>query len=169
MENRITEQASAYDDLQRMSVHDILTGLNREDARVHEAVRTTIPVMERLVGRIVERMQRGGRMFYIGAGTSGRLAVTDASELPPTYGVPFDRVIGLDRLHAIHLNDSKNPLGARKDRHAPIGEGHIGFEALAAVTNHPALRDLPCFLETPQDDLAGWGAEIAALRAAHAA
>ena len=83
MENRITEQASAYDDLQRMSVHDILTGINREDARVHEAVRTTIPVMERLVERIVERMQRGGRMFYIGAGTSGRLAVTDASELPP--------------------------------------------------------------------------------------
>ena len=84
-----------YDDLQRMSVHDILTGINREDARVHEAVRTTIPVMERLVERIVERMQGGGRMFYIGAGTGGGLAVTDASELPPTYGVPFDRVIGL--------------------------------------------------------------------------
>ena len=60
MENRITEQASAYDDLQRMSVHDILTGINREDARVHEAVRTTIPVMERLVERIVERMECGG-------------------------------------------------------------------------------------------------------------
>ena len=95
MEDRITEQDSAYDDLQRMSVHDILTGINREDARVHEAVRRTIPVMELLVERIVERMQRGGRMFYIGAGTSGRLGVTDASELPPTYGVPFDRVIGL--------------------------------------------------------------------------
>lgn len=95
MENRITEQASAYDDLQRMSVHDILTGINREDARVHEAVRQTIPVMEKLVERIVERMERGGRMFYIGAGTSGRLGVTDASELPPTYGVPFDLVIGL--------------------------------------------------------------------------
>ncbi len=81
----------------------------------------------------------------------------------------FDRAIGLDRLHAIHLNDSKNPLGARKDRHAPIGEGHICFEALSAVTNHPALRDLPFFLETPQGNLAGWGAEIAALRAAHAA
>ena len=65
---RVTEQASAYDDLQRMSVHDILTGINREDARVHEAVRRTIPVMELLVERIVERMQRGGRMFYIGAG-----------------------------------------------------------------------------------------------------
>lgn len=95
MDNRITERSSPYDDLQRMSVHDILTGINREDARVHEAVRQTIPVMERLVERIVERMRRGGRMFYIGAGTSGRLGVTDASELPPTYGVPPDRVIGL--------------------------------------------------------------------------
>ncbi len=80
----------------------------------------------------------------------------------------FDRAIGLDRLRAVHLNDSKNPLGARKDRHARIGEGFIGFDALSAITSHPALRDLPFFLETPQDDLAGWGAEIAALRAAHA-
>lgn len=95
MDHRITEQSSPYDDLQRMSVHDILTGINREDARVHEAVRQTIPVMERLVERIVERMRQGGRMFYIGAGTSGRLGVTDASELPPTFGVPPDRVIGL--------------------------------------------------------------------------
>ena len=78
----------------------------------------------------------------------------------------FDRVIGLERLRAVHLNDSKNPLGAAKDRHALLGEGEIGFEALAAVTNHEALRDLPFFLETPQDDLAGWGAEIAALKAA---
>lgn len=94
-EHRITEQASAYDDLQQMSVRDILEGINGEDARVHEAVRATIPVMEGLVECVVERMERGGRMFYIGAGTSGRLGVTDASELPPTYGVPFDRVIGL--------------------------------------------------------------------------
>ncbi len=78
----------------------------------------------------------------------------------------FDRVIGLERLRAVHLNDSKNPLGAVKDRHARLGEGEIGFEALAAVTNHEALRGLPFFLETPQDDLAGWGAEIAALKAA---
>lgn len=92
---RVTEQASAYDNLQEMSVHDILTDINREDARVHEAVRKTIPVMEQLVERIVERMRRGGRIFYIGAGTSGRLGVTDASELPPTYGVPDGLVIGL--------------------------------------------------------------------------
>ena len=62
----------------------------------------------------------------------------------------FDRVIGLDRLHAIHLNDSMNARGSHKDRHARIGEGEIGFKALAAVTNHPKLRDLPFYLETPQ-------------------
>lgn len=95
MEKRITEQNSEYDNLQEMSVHDLLVGINREDARVHEAVRKVIPVMEQLVERIVERMRRGGRLFYIGAGTSGRLGVTDASELPPTFGIPFDLVIGL--------------------------------------------------------------------------
>lgn len=78
----------------------------------------------------------------------------------------FDRVIDLDRLHAVHLNDSKNPLGAHKDRHAPIGEGCIGFEALSAVTKHPALRDMPFFLETPHDALPEWGEEISSLRAA---
>lgn len=80
----------------------------------------------------------------------------------------FDEVIGLSRLRAIHLNDSLNPCGAHKDRHARIGEGCIGFEALAGVVNHPALRDLPFFLETPQDDLDGYGREIAALRRARA-
>ncbi|TNU91746.1 deoxyribonuclease IV [Eggerthella lenta] len=79
----------------------------------------------------------------------------------------FDRVIGLDRLHAIHLNDSMNARGSHKDRHARIGEGEIGFEALAAVTNHPKLRDLPFYLETPNPDLAGYAEEIAALRRAH--
>ena len=78
----------------------------------------------------------------------------------------FDRIIGLSRLKAIHLNDSKNPCGARKDRHAPIGEGFIGFEALSAVTCHPVLRDLPFFLETPHDTLAGYAQEIARLKAA---
>ena len=95
MEKRITEQNSEYDNLQEMSVHDLLVGINREDARVHEAVRKVIPVMEQLVERIVERMRRGGRLLNIGAGTSGRLGVTDASELPATFGVPFDLVIGL--------------------------------------------------------------------------
>ena len=79
----------------------------------------------------------------------------------------FDRVIGLDRLHAIHLNDSMTARGSHKDRHARIGEGEIGFKALAAVTNHPKLRDLPFYLETPNPDLAGYAEEIAALRRAH--
>lgn len=79
----------------------------------------------------------------------------------------FDRVIGLDRLHAIHLNDSMNARGSHKDRHVRIGEGEIGFKALAAVTNHPKLRDLPFYLETPNPDLAGYAEEIAALRRAH--
>lgn len=75
----------------------------------------------------------------------------------------FDRVIGLDRLKAVHLNDSKNPLGARKDRHAKIGEGRIGTEALARVVTHPALRDLPFYLETP-NELDGYAREIALMR-----
>ena len=75
----------------------------------------------------------------------------------------FDRVIGLDRLKAIHLNDSQNPLGAKKDRHARIGEGHIGFEALARVVRHPALRQLPFYLETP-NELDGYAREIAMMR-----
>lgn len=78
----------------------------------------------------------------------------------------FDRVIGLDRLRAIHVNDSMNPLGAHKDRHARIGEGCIGTEALCRVVSHPQLRNLPFYLETPQDDVAGYAAEIALLRAA---
>ena len=81
----------------------------------------------------------------------------------------FDRAIGLDRLRAIHLNDSMNARGSHKDRHARIGEGEIGFEALAAVTNHPKLRDLPFYLETPNPTLDGYGEEIAALRKAHEA
>ena len=80
----------------------------------------------------------------------------------------FDRVVGLDRLRAIHLNDSKNPRGARKDRHARIGEGTIGLDALVRVVRHPLLRDLPFYLETPQDELSGWRDEIALLRKAAA-
>lgn len=80
----------------------------------------------------------------------------------------FDRVIGLDRLKAIHLNDSLNPLGARKDRHARIGEGHIGAEALARVVTHPALKHLPFELETP-NELDGYGREIAFFRSLESA
>lgn len=75
----------------------------------------------------------------------------------------FDRIIGLSNLKAIHLNDSMNGLGSHKDRHAKIGQGEIGLEALSAVTRHPALKGIPFILETPNDD-AGWAEEIALLR-----
>lgn len=78
----------------------------------------------------------------------------------------FDEVIGLDNLKAIHINDSMNPLGAHKDRHAKIGEGHIGTEAFVKIINHPSLRHLPFVLETPNDD-EGWAAEITMLREAY--
>lgn len=78
----------------------------------------------------------------------------------------FDKIVGLDRLHAIHLNDSKNPRGAHKDRHEKIGEGHIGLEAITKVINHPALRNLPFYLETP-NELDGYAKEIALLRSVY--
>ena len=78
----------------------------------------------------------------------------------------FDEVIGLDRLKAVHLNDSKNPCAAHKDRHEKLGEGFIGFDALAAVVNHPVLKSLPFYLETPHDDLAGYADEIERLKKA---
>ncbi len=76
----------------------------------------------------------------------------------------FDRAVGLERLQAIHLNDSKNPFASHKDRHACIGEGSLGLDAFTAIINHPKLRHLPFYLETPQEDVAGYGREIALLR-----
>lgn len=78
----------------------------------------------------------------------------------------FDKIVGLDRLHAIHLNDSKNPRGAHKDRHEKIGEGHIGLEAITNIINHPALRNLPFYLETP-NELDGYAKEIALLKSVY--
>lgn len=75
----------------------------------------------------------------------------------------FDDVIGLEKLRAIHINDSMNPLGAHKDRHAKIGEGHIGFDTFSRIVNHPSLKHLPFILETPNDD-EGWAGEIARLK-----
>ena len=75
----------------------------------------------------------------------------------------FDNTLGLSRLRAVHINDSMNPKGSHKDRHARIGEGTIGLEAFERIINHPSLRNLPFILETPNDD-EGWAGEIAALR-----
>ena len=76
----------------------------------------------------------------------------------------FDRIVGLDRLKALHINDSLNPLGAKKDRHARIGEGTIGTDAMVKIITHPALIGLPCILETPHEKLSGYAAEITMLR-----
>lgn len=76
----------------------------------------------------------------------------------------FDRILGLGRLRAIHLNDSKNPFGSHKDRHEQIGQGSIGLEAFGQIINHPALRHLPFYLETPQEDIWGYGREVTLLR-----
>ncbi len=91
----ITETSSKFGNLEKMSVSELITSINREDAKVHRAVKKVLPQIEQLVVRIIERMMEGGRVFYLGAGTSGRLGVLDASELPPTFGVPENLVIGL--------------------------------------------------------------------------
>ena len=93
--DKITEQPSRYDHLEQMSVSELLTHINEEDQRVAEAVRRSLPQIEALVEAVERRMMRGGRLFYVGAGTSGRLGVLDASELPPTFGVPDTWVVGV--------------------------------------------------------------------------
>jgi N-acetylmuramic acid 6-phosphate etherase len=92
---KTTESPSRYSDLESMPVRDLLTNINREDKRVPEAIQKIIPKIESLVIAIVEKMKNGGRLFYIGAGTSGRLGVVDASEIPPTFGMPHGKVVGL--------------------------------------------------------------------------
>lgn len=92
---KITESSSLYDNLNQMSVEEILTGINNEDAKIHLAVRKEIPKIEKLVTQLVERIKSGGRLFYLGAGTSGRLGILDASEIPPTFGMPQGVVIGI--------------------------------------------------------------------------
>lgn len=92
---KFTEEESPYHDLEKMSTREILTFINEEDKKVPDAVRTVIPQIEKLVVAITDKMLAGGRLFYIGAGTSGRLGVLDASEIPPTYGMPFDLIIGV--------------------------------------------------------------------------
>jgi N-acetylmuramic acid 6-phosphate etherase len=91
----ITESPSNFNDLDKMTVNELLTNINYEDAKVHLAVRKALPQVENLINQILVRMQKGGRLFYLGAGTSGRLGVLDASEVPPTFGVPDTVVIGL--------------------------------------------------------------------------
>ena len=92
---KTTEQSSKYEHLEKMSVQELLHNINQEDQTVPLAVAKALPQIETLVNEIVTKMKLGGRLFYIGAGTSGRLGVVDASECPPTFGVPFDLVVGI--------------------------------------------------------------------------
>lgn len=95
MTNRITESESLYDNLEQMSVRELLVNINQEDEKVPKAVAKAIPQIEKLVEQVVSRLELGGRLFYLGAGTSGRLGIVDASECPPTFGVPHEMVVGL--------------------------------------------------------------------------
>ena len=92
---KITEKSSLYDNLDQMSPSEIVKCMNQEDRKAAEAVGNALPQISELMERLVPRMKEGGRLFYIGAGTSGRLGVLDASEIPPTFGMPATTVIGL--------------------------------------------------------------------------
>lgn len=93
--SRTTEADSHYNDLEKMTVSELIANMNREDKSVPLAVEKSLPEIEKLIESIVSRMKKGGRLFYIGAGTSGRLGVVDASECPPTFGVPHELVVGI--------------------------------------------------------------------------
>src|SRR5690348_11352945 len=92
---KITEQSSPYRHLEKMKINEIISNINKEDLKVAATVKKSLPQIEKLIAAVVKRMKKGGRLFYIGAGTSGRLGILDASECPPTFGVPEDWIIGL--------------------------------------------------------------------------
>ncbi|EOZ92120.1 N-acetylmuramic acid 6-phosphate etherase [Indibacter alkaliphilus LW1] len=115
-----TESTSLYDNLEQMDIRSLLENINREDQKVAFAVEKEIPSIDALISQIVPRMSKGGRLFYIGAGTSGRLGILDASECPPTYGVPFDWVVGIiaggdAAIRKAVENAEDDPLQAWKD------------------------------------------------------
>jgi len=92
---KITEEESIYRHLEKMSIHEILTFINQEDKGVPDAVSIAIPQIEKLTTAVTEKMLDGGRLFYVGAGTSGRLGILDASEIPPTFGMPYGLIVGI--------------------------------------------------------------------------
>ena len=92
---KTTEQSSNFNNLEKMSVNELLTNINKEDQSVAISVQKVIPSIEILIEQIVDKLKSGGRLFYIGAGTSGRIGILDASECPPTFGVSHDLIIGL--------------------------------------------------------------------------
>ena len=91
-QNQTTESSSNYNNLEKKSVIELITGINNEDFTIALVIKQSLPQIEKLITAVVEKMKAGGRLFYIGAGTSGRLAILDASEIPPTYGVSHDKI-----------------------------------------------------------------------------
>lgn len=138
---KITEQPSHFDHLEQMSALEILQHINEEDAILADAVRQVIPQINALVEAIVPRMKRGGRLFYIGAGTSGRLGILDASELPPTFGVPETWVVGIiaggDRAlrHAVERAEDSPEQGWRDlEAHHPTSNDTVVGIAASGTT-----------------------------------
>ena len=146
IKKKITEQPSHYDHLDRMSVAELLQHINEEDLQIAEAVRQALPQIEALVTAIEPRMKRGGRLFYVGAGTSGRLGVLDASELPPTFGVSPDWVVGIiaggdEALRSAIENAEDDKEQGWKDLQQFLGIGNRRLR-------HYTLRDR-CFEKCP--------------------
>lgn len=139
---KISEQPSLYDNLEKKSVREILEDINSEDQKVAIAVQRVIPQIEKLVSQIVPRMKQGGRIFYMGAGTSGRLGVLDASEIPPTFGMPPTLVIGLIAGGDIAL---RNPVENAEDNTTR------GWEELQAhhITNKDTVIGIAASGTTP--------------------
>ena len=166
----LTESPSHYDHLEKMSVRELLENINREDSTVHQAVKVIIPEIEKLVTLIVPRIMKGGRLFYVGAGTSGRLGIVDASEIPPTFGVPHDVVIGLiaggDRAIRKAVESAEDDFhGAWRDLEAFKPAEHDTVIGIAASGRTPyvigAVRDArkeglltACITCNPGTDLA---------------
>ncbi|WP_125719462.1 N-acetylmuramic acid 6-phosphate etherase [Flavobacterium ustbae] len=137
---KTTEQASKYEHLEKMSVHELLSNINQEDKTVPYAVEKALPQIEALIPQIVAKLKLGGRLFYIGAGTSGRLGVVDASECPPTFGVPFDLVNGIiaggdTAIRRAVENAEDNPTQAWVDlQNHNIGENDVVIGIAASGT-----------------------------------
>jgi N-acetylmuramic acid 6-phosphate etherase len=126
---RVTEQPSHYRHLEQMSIADLLNNINKEDQTVPDAVAKAIPQIEKLVDAVVDKMLQGGRLFYIGAGTSGRLGVVDASECPPTFGVDYGLVI------SIIAGGDKAITQAVENAEDSIEQGWLDLEAHAITDN----------------------------------
>jgi N-acetylmuramic acid 6-phosphate etherase len=169
---RVTESSSNHNDLELKSTRDLLVGINQEDQTVAMAVEKEIDQIELLVDATVERMQRGGRLFYMGAGTSGRLGIVDASECPPTFGVPHGMVIGIiaggdqairkavefaedDReqgwkdLMAFEINENDVVIGIAASGSTPYVLG--AFKSISRYCNHSSCRSRICNWKYPYE------------------